>query len=109
MLCVLPGNVVEWRMPEDIDLEGIEFKAMASGSHTLKTDFVYVKILSYILYYPMKTFNTFTRLCLWYFFTSFFTLRGQLSCSKFTGGTHRVLLKSIETLPCFFNSLQVVF
>jgi len=32
-------------MPEDIDLEGVEFKAMASGSHTLKTDFVYVQFL----------------------------------------------------------------
>jgi len=39
------GNVIEWRMPEDIDLEGVEFKAMASGSHTLKTDFVYVQFL----------------------------------------------------------------
>ena len=37
---LLLGNVIEWRMPEDVDLEGVEFKAMASGSHTLKTDFV---------------------------------------------------------------------
>ena len=29
-------------MPEDSDLEGVEFKAMASGSHTLNKDFVYV-------------------------------------------------------------------
>jgi len=41
----LSGNVIEWRMPEDVDLEGVEFKAMASGSHTLKTDFVYVQFL----------------------------------------------------------------
>jgi len=42
---MLAGNVIEWCIPEDIDLEGIEFKAMASGSHTLKTDFVYVQFL----------------------------------------------------------------
>jgi len=42
---LLTGNVVEWWLPEDIDLEGVEFKAMASGSHTLKTDFVYVQLL----------------------------------------------------------------
>jgi len=41
---LLTGNVIEWRLPEDVDLEGVEFKAMASGSHTLKTDFVYVQI-----------------------------------------------------------------
>ena len=35
------GNVVEWCLPEDINLEGVEFKAMASGSHTLVKDFVY--------------------------------------------------------------------
>jgi len=40
----LKGNIVEWRLPEDVDLDGIEFKAMTSGSHTLKTDFVYVTI-----------------------------------------------------------------
>jgi len=43
---LLSGNVIEWRMPEDIDIEGVEFKAMASGSHTLKTDFVYVHSLT---------------------------------------------------------------
>jgi len=43
---LLSGNVIEWRMPEDIDIEGVEFKAMASGSHTLKTDFVYVYSLT---------------------------------------------------------------
>jgi len=42
MTDLLTGNVVEWRLPEDIDLDGVEFKAIASGSHTLKTDFVYV-------------------------------------------------------------------
>ena len=34
------GNVIEWCMPEDVDLDGVEFKAMASGSHTLSKDFV---------------------------------------------------------------------
>jgi len=37
-------------MPEDIDLEGVEFKAMASGSHTLKTDFVYVQLVQDIVF-----------------------------------------------------------
>ncbi|KAI0211940.1 DENN domain-containing protein 11 [Lamellibrachia satsuma] len=37
------GNVVEWCMPEDMDLDGVEFKAMASGSHTLTNDFVYFR------------------------------------------------------------------
>ncbi|XP_064641137.1 DENN domain-containing protein 11-like isoform X2 [Lineus longissimus] len=37
------GNLIEWCMPEDADLEGIEFKAMTSGSHTLHKDFVYFK------------------------------------------------------------------
>ncbi len=40
MLWLFAGNVVEWRLPEDIDLDGIEFKAMASGSHKLRNDFV---------------------------------------------------------------------
>ncbi|ELT95107.1 hypothetical protein CAPTEDRAFT_176151 [Capitella teleta] len=35
------GNLVEWCLPEDADLDGVEFKAMASGSHTLQRDFVY--------------------------------------------------------------------
>ncbi|XP_060552703.1 DENN domain-containing protein 11-like [Ruditapes philippinarum] len=37
------GNMVEWSMPEDADLDGIEFKAMVSGSHTQLKDFVYFK------------------------------------------------------------------
>ncbi|KAL3860047.1 hypothetical protein ACJMK2_010219 [Sinanodonta woodiana] len=37
------GNVIEWCMPEDMDLDGVEFKAMVSGSHTLTTDFVYFR------------------------------------------------------------------
>lgn len=34
--------MIEWKLPGDVDLDGIEFKAMTSGSHTLKTDFVLV-------------------------------------------------------------------
>ncbi|XP_074644724.1 DENN domain-containing protein 11-like isoform X2 [Tubulanus polymorphus] len=37
------GNMVEWCLPEDADLDGVEFKAMASGSHTLHRDFVYFR------------------------------------------------------------------
>ncbi|XP_077983342.1 DENN domain-containing protein 11-like [Glandiceps talaboti] len=37
------GNVVEWCQPEDVDLEGVEFKAMASGSHTIDSDFIYFR------------------------------------------------------------------
>ena len=31
---------MEWCVPEDMELDGVEFKAMASGSHTLTKDFV---------------------------------------------------------------------
>ncbi|KAH3774503.1 DENN domain-containing protein 11-like [Dreissena polymorpha] len=37
------GNMVEWCMPDDADLDGVEFKAMVSGSHTQIKDFVYFK------------------------------------------------------------------
>ncbi|CAH1778688.1 unnamed protein product [Owenia fusiformis] len=37
------GNVVEWCLPEDANLEGVEFKAMSSGSHTQMSDFVYFR------------------------------------------------------------------
>ncbi|XP_022110529.1 protein LCHN-like [Acanthaster planci] len=37
------GNIVEWSLPEDMDLEGVEFKAMASGSHTVLSDFIYFR------------------------------------------------------------------
>jgi len=32
--------MVEWCMPDDADLDGVEFKAMVSGSHTQVKDFV---------------------------------------------------------------------
>ncbi|XP_041457578.1 DENN domain-containing protein 11-like [Lytechinus variegatus] len=37
------GNIVEWCLPNDINLDGVEFKAMASGSHTVLTDFIYFR------------------------------------------------------------------
>ena len=35
------GNEVEWQYPQDVDLAGVEFKALVSGSHTINEDFVY--------------------------------------------------------------------
>ncbi|XP_057406252.1 DENN domain-containing protein 11 isoform X3 [Balaenoptera acutorostrata] len=35
------GNMVEWCLPQDIDLEGVEFKSMASGSHKIQSDFIH--------------------------------------------------------------------
>uniref|UniRef100_H3ADI4 DENN domain-containing protein 11 n=1 Tax=Latimeria chalumnae TaxID=7897 RepID=H3ADI4_LATCH len=37
------GNIVEWCLPQDVDLEGVEFKSMASGSHKIQSDFMYLK------------------------------------------------------------------
>ncbi|XP_069759803.1 DENN domain-containing protein 11 isoform X3 [Narcine bancroftii] len=37
------GNIVEWRLPQEVDLEGVEFKSMASGSHRINSDFVYFR------------------------------------------------------------------
>uniref|UniRef100_A0A8C3RXD0 DENN domain-containing protein 11 n=1 Tax=Chelydra serpentina TaxID=8475 RepID=A0A8C3RXD0_CHESE len=37
------GNMVEWCLPQDIDLEGVEFKSMASGSHKVQSDFIYFR------------------------------------------------------------------
>ncbi|XP_069823368.1 DENN domain-containing protein 11 [Dendropsophus ebraccatus] len=37
------GNIVEWCLPQDIDLEGVEFKSMASGSHRVQSDFIYFR------------------------------------------------------------------
>ncbi|KXJ13053.1 protein LCHN [Exaiptasia diaphana] len=37
------GNIIEWKYPRDIDLSEVEFKALASGSHTIMQDFVYFK------------------------------------------------------------------
>ncbi|KAH9515644.1 DENN domain-containing protein 11 [Bulinus truncatus] len=37
------GNIIEWCVPEETELDGVEFKAMPSGSHTLFSDFVYFR------------------------------------------------------------------
>ncbi|XP_065676585.1 DENN domain-containing protein 11 isoform X3 [Hydra vulgaris] len=37
------GNCIEWCIPNDIDLTGVEFKAIVSGSHTVTEDFVYFR------------------------------------------------------------------
>lgn len=40
-LCVyLTGNIVEWKYPSEVMLEGIEFKSMASGLHKITKDFM---------------------------------------------------------------------
>ena len=33
---------MEWFVPDDVDMEGVEFKALTSGSHNMTTDFVLV-------------------------------------------------------------------
>ncbi|MEE6477758.1 hypothetical protein FKM82_011622 [Ascaphus truei] len=37
------GNMVEWCLPQDMDLDGVEFKSMASGSHRVQSDFIYFR------------------------------------------------------------------
>ncbi|XP_057204428.1 DENN domain-containing protein 11 isoform X2 [Triplophysa rosa] len=37
------GNMIEWCLPEDVNLEGVEFKSMASGSHRISSDFIYFR------------------------------------------------------------------
>ncbi|XP_004553938.1 DENN domain-containing protein 11 [Maylandia zebra] len=37
------GNMLEWCLPKDMDLDGVEFKAIASGSHRVSTDFIYFR------------------------------------------------------------------
>lgn len=34
--------MVEWCLPHDINLDGVEFKSIASGSHRISSDFMYV-------------------------------------------------------------------
>lgn len=34
------GNIIEWSRPTDMDLNGVEFKALVSGCHNLMRDFV---------------------------------------------------------------------
>uniref|UniRef100_A0A3P8USL4 DENN domain-containing protein 11 n=1 Tax=Cynoglossus semilaevis TaxID=244447 RepID=A0A3P8USL4_CYNSE len=37
------GNIIEWCLPHDINLDGVEFKSMASGSHRVTSDFIYFR------------------------------------------------------------------
>ncbi|XP_034079281.1 DENN domain-containing protein 11 [Gymnodraco acuticeps] len=37
------GNMVEWCLPHDINLDGVEFKSIASGSHRINSDFIYFR------------------------------------------------------------------
>jgi len=37
------GNIIEWVYPINLNLDGIEFKSLPSGSHKLQNDFVYFK------------------------------------------------------------------
>jgi hypothetical protein len=37
------GNVIDWQIPRHLNLEQIEFKAMASGFHLTKRDHVYFR------------------------------------------------------------------
>lgn len=43
--CIFPacatGNIVEWKFPSEVVLEGVEFKSMASGLHKITKDFMY--------------------------------------------------------------------
>ncbi|XP_042563006.1 DENN domain-containing protein 11-like [Clupea harengus] len=41
------GNMLEWCLPQDFNLDGVEFKSMASGSHRIASDFVYFRKDSY--------------------------------------------------------------
>lgn len=34
------GNIIEWQIPSALDLEYVEFKAMASGFHLMESDLV---------------------------------------------------------------------
>eukprot|EP00050_Salpingoeca_kvevrii_P002964 m.209684 g.209684 ORF g.209684 m.209684 type:complete len:395 (-) comp10729_c0_seq13:2609-3793(-) len=34
------GNIIEYRYPPDVELPGVEFRAMPSGSHLVESDFV---------------------------------------------------------------------
>ncbi|ESN92365.1 hypothetical protein HELRODRAFT_89630 [Helobdella robusta] len=40
---VKTGNIIEWQQPEKLNLSGVEFKALVSGSHNTTSDFVYFR------------------------------------------------------------------
>lgn len=37
------GNLIEWQIPESLNLDNVEFKAMASGFHLMENDVVYFR------------------------------------------------------------------
>ncbi|XP_050694262.1 DENN domain-containing protein 11-like isoform X2 [Eriocheir sinensis] len=37
------GNLLEWSMPKGVALEGVEFRALISGAHTVTSDFIYFR------------------------------------------------------------------
>ncbi len=41
------GNIIEWQIPESLNLEHVEFKAMASGLHLIQNDMMYISLLKY--------------------------------------------------------------
>ncbi len=45
MQFIKKGNVIEWQHPRDVELPGVEFKAMVSGSHNIDDDIVYVPLI----------------------------------------------------------------
>ena len=40
---VTRGHEIIWSLPEDVNLEGVEFKAVPSGMHTVERDFIYFR------------------------------------------------------------------
>ena len=40
MYLIPAGNVIEWRYPDVVNLDGVEFKSMASGLHNVPKDFM---------------------------------------------------------------------
>ncbi|KAG2223392.1 hypothetical protein INT45_002887 [Circinella minor] len=38
---VLHGNTIEWQYPKEIDLDGIEYQAICSGHHNIRSDIIY--------------------------------------------------------------------
>ncbi|XP_063607545.1 uncharacterized protein LOC134782115 [Penaeus indicus] len=37
------GNLLEWCVPQELPLEGVEFRALISGAHTITSDFIYFR------------------------------------------------------------------
>ena len=49
--------MVEWQYPSEVDLDGLEFRAIASGFHKVDSDFMWENKLQVCIYY-----------CLWLWF-----------------------------------------